>query len=170
VTESAALVARAAELRRGFDASFAAAATTGVASGEALLAIGVGERPHAVRLADIAELVVDRPVTPLAGPVPELLGIIGLRGALLPAFDLLALLGVSDRAPRRWLVVTAAAPRIALAFTRMDGHARVAAGAIARDPTSGREVVELAGAMRPVVEIAALVQRLAGPGARAEAP
>jgi chemotaxis signal transduction protein len=160
VTETA-LSARAVELRRGFDASFAAAASTGTAAGEAVLAIAVGDRPYAIRLADIAELVVDRPITPLAGPVPELLGIIGLRGTLLPAFDLPALLGEVDRAPRRWLVVTGAAPRLALAFSRMDGHVRVPADAISRDPTTGREVVTIDGAMRPVIEVSLLAARLA---------
>jgi chemotaxis signal transduction protein len=166
VTETA-LSARAAELRRGFDASFAAAASTGVAAGEALLAIAVGDRPHAIRLADIAELVTGRPITPLTGPVPELLGIIGLRGTLLPAFDLPALLGEVDPAPRRWLVVTAAAPRLALAFSRMDGHVQVPAGAIARDSSTGSEVVTIDGAMRPIIEVAALAARL---GQRREAP
>jgi chemotaxis signal transduction protein len=162
-----ALSARAAEMRQGFDASFAAAARTGETASEALLAIAVGDRPRAIRLADIAELVTGRPITPLAGPVPELLGIIGLRGTLVPTFDLAALLGEADRAPRRWLVVTAAAPRFALAFSRMDGHVQVPAAAIARDPATGREVVTVDGVLRPLIEVAALAARLAQ---RREAP
>jgi chemotaxis signal transduction protein len=170
VSERDALAGRADALRRSFDASFAAPAGTAERAAEQLLAITIGDAGQAFWLADIAAIVVDRAITRLTGPVPELLGIIGLRGSLIPVFDLPALLGAVDRGPRRWLVVTAGVPRVGLAFARFDGHLRVPHTAIAVDPTSGGQIVDAGGVARPIVRVAALVALLAGRGGVEPAP
>jgi purine-binding chemotaxis protein CheW len=148
---------KAEELRREFDGSFALARTASPEH-EDILAIQFGGDPHALRLADIAGLFVDRPITPLPSRRPEVLGLAGFRGAILPVFDLAAVLGyTASRAPR-WLVVAAAAP-IAFAFEALIGHHRVDRRAV-----SG-EVVDVDGRTWPLVALASVVTTVGGASA-----
>jgi purine-binding chemotaxis protein CheW len=111
---------RAASLRAAFDRGFAEpAAVAGRAEG--FLAIRAGEHSRAVRLAEVAAIHADRRIVPLPSPSPSLLGLAGFRGAILPVYDLCALLGTSSPAPPRWLIVAAAAA-VAFAFDAFDGH------------------------------------------------
>jgi chemotaxis signal transduction protein len=137
---------RLAQLRNDFDRSFAAPARRSDAEHAELLAVRAGGRPYALRLSQTAGLYPDRPVTPLPGPVPALLGVAGFGGVILPVYDLAALLGhpVPDRA--RWLVLAAGTPPLALAFHELDGHVRVPADTImteaGADPTDDRPADE----------------------------
>jgi chemotaxis signal transduction protein len=113
------------------------------------------------------------------GPLPELLGIVGLRGAIVPVYDLRLLLGHTPAGPPRWLVL-AAGGQVALAFDHLEGHIVVAADAIVAEPGAvigappARELVSLPRGDRCVLhrvpslvdEIAARVRR-ARPGTRA---
>ena len=84
---------RVTELRDAFDRSFAQAPSTEAAAVENLLAIRVGAHPYALRMAEVSGLFADKKVTRLPSPVSELSGIAGLRGAVLPVYDLAMLLG-----------------------------------------------------------------------------
>ena len=64
-------------------------------------------------------------------PVPELVGMVGIRGTVFPVYDLGMLLGCPRAAAPRWLVVAAAGP-IALAFGAFDGYLSVRAEGIER--------------------------------------
>ena len=65
-----------------------------------------GGAPFAFRLAEIAGVAVDRKLTSLPSPVPELLGLAGLRGRLVPVYSLTALLGgTPEGTAGRWLVL-----------------------------------------------------------------
>lgn len=177
--EAADLPRRLAELRQAFDRSFVEPPRPALAEFEDLLAVRIGTDPYAVRLAATAGLVADRPVTRLPGAPPELLGVAGLRGAVVPVYDLGTLLGrpraatASDAAPR-WLVLVAGSPPVAVAFDRLDGHLRVPRNAIAErtaEPSaagasqhnasgaSARQhsaIVRTAGAVRAVIDLAAV--------------
>lgn len=153
---------RAAALRRSFDRSFADAPRLERPQVEDLLGIGIRGDPYAVRVADIVALVADKPVTTLPGPLPELAGIAGFRGATVPIYDLGALLGYSERGALRWLVILAAQP-LGLAFDRFDGHLRVARDAIVAEQTSAtprrhvREVIRTGDVGRPIVDVVSLL-------------
>jgi chemotaxis signal transduction protein len=120
---------RLAELRDSFDGSFAAPPPRPPHLAD-LLAIRVAEVAYAVRLSAITALWVDRPTTPLPGPVPELLGLAGFRGTIVPVYDLAALLGHPAGIGGRWLMLAADSPPLALAFAAVDGHLRVPATAL----------------------------------------
>lgn len=159
------LAERLADIRHAFDRSFAEPPRPVAARLEDLLAVRVAERPYAIRVTAIAGLFVDRTVTPVPGPLPELLGVAGFRGAIVPVYDLGALLGCPPSAAPRWLVLAADTPAVALAFDRVDGHLRVPAEALAdagderpgRPPRSyPREVVRTSDGVRPVVGVAEL--------------
>jgi purine-binding chemotaxis protein CheW len=122
---------RAAELRRDFDRSFQLPVLLADGTHEAFLAIRVLGDPYAMRVTEVSGLFVDRPVTPLPGPLPELLGIAGFRGALTPVYCLARLLGYATPEPaRRWLVTIACARTLALAFQGLDEHVRLPSGAV----------------------------------------
>jgi len=133
--------ARVGAMRTAFDRSFALApgAQIGAAAVENVLTVRLGPHPYALRLADVSGLFVDRNVTWLPSPVAELLGIAGLRGTILPVYDLGMLLGHRRAAAPRWLLVAAATP-VGLAFDGFDGYLSVRREAIV--PASRGETLE----------------------------
>jgi len=160
------------ELRESFDQSFAEPARSHDAEYAELLAVRAGGRAYALRLSQASGLHPDRPVTPLPGPQPALLGVAGFGGAIVPVYDLAALLGHPVPERPRWLVPAAGAPPLALAFHELDGHVRVPAAAIV-DEDGGRRsahdvlrgMVPLPGGTRPIVDlpaVRALVRQLTG--------
>jgi len=157
---------RAADLRHAFDRAFAEPPRSAAAPMEGLLAIGAGGDAYALRLAEITGLFVDKKLAPLPSLVPELLGIAGFRGALVPVFDLRALLGHPAGPPPRWLVLAFPRAPVGLAFDRFDGHLHVPGDAIAKMDRreSGRahvhEVVRAAGAMRPIVDLPSVLDAI----------
>lgn len=154
--------AAAAELRRAFDAGFAQAPPREEVAHEDLLAIRLGSSPYAVRLSEVAEILVDRRVTPLPSALPELLGVVSARGAILPVYHLRAVLGLPG-APEagRWLLVTARAP-VALAFDQCEGRFRTPREAVVRD-TGGAGTHEIVSAdllLRPVLHLPAVLETI----------
>jgi chemotaxis signal transduction protein len=125
---------RAADLRAAFDRGFAEAPAAGAAPYVDLLRVRIGGEPYALVLAEIASFHADLRVVPLPSPAPELLGVAAVRTAVVPVYDLRAVLaatgGTGPGAAPRWLVVLRGAPPLALAFDGFDGHARSDAGAL----------------------------------------
>jgi chemotaxis signal transduction protein len=162
---------RLAELREDFDRSFTEPARQYDVEYAELLAVRAGGRPYALRLSQASAVHCDRPVTPLPGPQASLLGVAGFTGAIVPVYDLAALLGHAVPERPRWLVLAAGAPPLALAFHDLDGHVRVPASTIVggADGNDGREVlrgmVPLPGGTRPIVDLPsarAVVHQLTG--------
>ena len=160
-----------ADLRADFDRSFADPVRRHDEEHVELLAIRAGGRPYALRLSQTSGLFPDRPVTPLPGPLAALLGVAGFSGAIVPVYDLAALLGHPAPDRPRWLVLAAGAPALALAFHELDGHVRVPAGVIVAEGPRGagslRGMVPLPGGTRPIVDLPAAraaVHRLTGHG------
>jgi purine-binding chemotaxis protein CheW len=160
---------RIAGLRAEFDKSFTTPLRRHDVEHVELLAIGAGGHPYAVRLSQTSGVHPDRPVTPVPGPVPALLGVAGFSGTIVPVYDLSALLGhpLPDRP--RWLILLAGAPPLGLAFHQLDGHLQVPAGTIVAESHPGadcvRGMVPLPGGTRPIVDLPAaraVVHRLAG--------
>jgi chemotaxis signal transduction protein len=155
------VVARIDRLRGDFDRSFAEPARSHDVEHVELLAIRAGGRPYAIRLSQTSGLHPDRPVTPLPGPLPALLGLAGFAGTAVPIYDLAALLGHPVTERPRWLVVAAGTPPLGLAFHDLDGHIRVDATAIVGEsggesaPGSIRGLVTLPGGARPIVDVPA---------------
>ncbi len=159
------LTEKAAELRRAFDLSFAEAPAERLQALDDLLAIRVGAAPYALRLSEVAGLAVDRRITPLPSAVPELLGLAGLRGAIVPVYDLAALLGSAAAAAPRWLAFAAGAG-VALSFDAFERHLRLGREAVVpageADARRGhvREVLRAEGGARPIVHLASIVESI----------
>jgi purine-binding chemotaxis protein CheW len=157
------LEARLAELRRGFDQSFAEPPPPTAGETADLLAVRVAGVGYAVRLSDTGGLFADRVVVALPTAVPDLLGVASFRGLVVAVYDLATLLGHPTATTPRWLVLDTGTPPLALAFDSVDGHLRVPVTAIAAssavpgsdeaDRGHSRTVVRTADGLRRVVDI-----------------
>lgn len=156
-----------AQLREAFDRSFASLPSRAAAPGERFLAIRIGGHPHAVRVAEIAGLFADKKITPLPGAVAELMGLVTIRGTLLPVYDLGLLLHCARSTIPRWLLTVAAAP-VALAFDEFDGYLASHSEPAARgEPpaTPGdrhRRDFLHAGIAQPVVHLVSVLETIKG--------
>ena len=152
------------QLRQDFDQSFAQPPPEAAAATEDYLAIRLGTDPHALRLAEIASLGLLVAPTRVPGPCPELMGLTGFRGSLVPVYDLRALLGYAAPALPRWRVVLAARP-VALAFDGFEGHLRLpcraATAGSAQAHRHVREVLDAGEAgMRPLVSLESVLEAI----------
>jgi chemotaxis signal transduction protein len=165
------VTARLAGLREEFDRSFAEPARQHDVEYVELLAVRAGGRAYALRLSQASGVHSGRPITSLPGPQAALLGVAGFSGAIVPVYDLAALLGHPVPESPRWLVLAAGSPPLALAFHRLDGHVRVLATTIVdeTDAHASRDVLRgmvcLPGGTRPIVDLPsarAVVHQLTG--------
>ncbi|MDP9818021.1 chemotaxis protein CheW [Spirilliplanes yamanashiensis] len=151
-----------ADLRRRFDADFAVPPRSAAAPAEELLALRAGGERYALRLRQAQGLYAERPITSLPGPVGALLGVAAFSGAIVPVYDLGALLGRPADPSPRWLVLAAGTPALAVAFAELDGHVRARPGDLVAEPdTRGgrralRGMVALPGGTRPIVDLPAV--------------
>jgi chemotaxis signal transduction protein len=151
-------MSRALEMRAAFDHSFAEAPRTEAVTEQDFLAIRIGPDPYAIRLADITGLFADRRITRLPSADPAFLGIAGVRGAVVPVYELGAFLGYPAGEAWRWLLLIGGAS-LALAVDTFEGHLRVPQAALAAQVGVARsrdfvhEVLHVAGPARPIVHV-----------------
>lgn len=119
--------AKVAELRNVFDQTRAAPFSSGVAEQtEDLLAIRVSRDAHAIKVSEISGLTTGKKIVAFPSPIPELLGVAGIRGALVPVYSLAMLLGYNaDTERTRWLALCGIEDPVALAFDDFEGYVRV---------------------------------------------
>jgi chemotaxis signal transduction protein len=158
-------MSRALEMRTEFDRSFAEAPRTEQLTMQDFLGIRVGADPYAIRLADITGLFADRRITRLPSADPAFLGIAGLRGAVVPVYELGAFLGHPPGEVWRWLLLIGGTS-LALAFEAFEGHLRVPRAALAaqigqvRSDVFVQEVLQAGSAVRPVVQVTAIFKAI----------
>jgi chemotaxis signal transduction protein len=154
----------AAALRQAFDQTFAASAGAARAATVDLLAIRIAGEAYALRLSGIAGLHADRRIVPLPGAAPELLGIAGLRGSLVAVYDLGALLEYPRSEKPRWTALAANERTLGLAFEELEGFLRLAPQDLTTSGSApGKHVQEVAhagGILRPVVDVASVVETI----------
>jgi len=155
---------KVAELRRVFDEARAVPFSAGTeGQAEDLLAIRISGDAYAIKVSEIAGLATGRKVVPVPSPIPELLGLAGIRGTLVPVYSLNALLGYGSQAERpRWLALCGTEECFALAFHEFEGYLSIAPGdlyPVEQKDAACIHVKEIArglGAVRAVVSIALL--------------
>lgn len=160
-------------LRREFDLSFAQAPRMATEQRANLLAIRIGGDPYAIRVCDIGGIHVGYHIMPLPTPVPELLGVAGFRGQIVPVYDLAALLGYARAAAPRWLVLLWQREReaVALAFESFEMHFSVPQAHIVQAPhdiplPTGQPRPHVFGAVsdkdtvRPVIQLQSLLSSI----------
>lgn len=160
-----------AALREAFDRAFAAAPALRGAAPVGLLAVRVGDDPYAFRLSELVGLHHDPAITPYpADAWPALLGLAAFRGEVAPVYDLAQMFGAPPRPAPRWVALARAGSLVALAFDRFEAHVEVddaAPPGATRDGAMVRGAVRVAGASRPVVDVASVIDAI---GRRARRP
>jgi purine-binding chemotaxis protein CheW len=157
------VVGRAADLRRDFDRSFAEPPPLELASSIDLLAICIGVQRFALRLSEIANLSVAKKITQVPGARGALLGLVGLRGSIMPVYDLHKLLGRPGSKTPRWLVIAAASP-VAFAFEAFEGQFRASPDAITRERADTeangamQEFVRVGDVLRPIIRLLSVIE------------
>lgn len=152
---------RAAELRRAFDELFARAPAGATGKADELLAVQLGVDRYLLPLSDLAGLVADRRVVALPSATPAFLGVVGVRGAIVPAWDLGTLLGypAGERSPK-WLAITKT-PRIGLAFASFGGQLkRPSSASNAAERSDGahvREAVRVDGRVYRIIDVRSIL-------------
>jgi len=129
---------KAAQLRQAFDRTFALPPSGASPEVEDLLTIRVAGDPYAIRLLDIAEIVTERRVVSVPAVTPDLLGLAGIRGGIVPVFGLSSILGYGpDSGAPRWMIICKSEEPIALAFSDFEGYLRLPASALHADENFG---------------------------------
>jgi len=165
-TETASASKSAADLRREFDNIFAAPLAGPGEGRESLIALRVAGQALAVRTLHIAGVAKRRRIVPLPTHVPGLLGIMGFRGALLPAYDLAALLGLPAAGGEgSWLMLAGAETPVGLVFNEFEGQVEIEPACLyRRDSSDARKHLRLMariGALhRGVIDVPGLVAEI----------
>jgi chemotaxis signal transduction protein len=152
-------------LRAAFDRSFAESQAKDAVSQVDLLAIRSGEHEYALRLSEVLAVHTDRKLVAVPGPMPELLGLVGLRGLVVPVYDLRQLLGYPAGPLPRWLALARATSPFAVAFEGFEAHLRVQASDVVA-PEAGaaaphrfaRGSVRTAAGPRPLIHLPSLIE------------
>ena len=156
---------RAARLRSAFDHSFALPATASTSDVVDLLSIRIAGDPYAIRVRDIIEIATQRKIVPVPAAARDLLGLAGIRGAIVPVFGLASILGYAIEAVR-WLVLCGTHDPIALGFSELEGHTRIATSTLHVDDSAHpirpyvKELVRADDVVRAVISIPLLVATL----------
>jgi chemotaxis signal transduction protein len=159
---------RGAELAAAFDRTFAEPVRTATDDRESLLGLRAGGEAYAVRLAEIGGLLRGLKIVAVPGPLPELLGVAGLRGGIVPIYSLRALLGYPPIAESpTWIVLAAGEVAVGLAFEQLEGHLRIARADIStRQGEAARAHVgqsaRVEGALRGLISVPSLVSAIKG--------
>jgi chemotaxis signal transduction protein len=176
MTEPASGTSTAAAMRRAFDRAFAAPPPPAAEELESLLAIRVLGDPYAIRIREISGVAINRKIVALPGPVPELLGVAGFRGGLLPVYSLAALLGYHQEADAiRWLALCGSEEPVGLAFGVLEAYLRIPLGQVSAADRREvkrehvKDVARTADGARPVVSIPSLLDAVQRRSATADA-
>jgi purine-binding chemotaxis protein CheW len=163
-----ALILKARELARDFDRSFSAAPAA-VASSTTLdfLVVRIGTETYALRLTQVRGLIADPRVTRVPSPDARLLGVVAVRGAIVPVFSLPLLLGHASGPRPSWMVLAGKSDMLGLAFDSYDSLLRAGPDqvAAAAGEEHGRawlhQIVRVGERSLPVVDVPALVDDIA---------
>ena len=126
MNDLAPIVKTVAEMRNAFDQTYALPLSASeTAQSENLLVFRLAGDPYAIRTREIKGLASDRKIIALPTSIPELLGLAGIRGELVPVYSLAALLGyMRDANQPRWLALCGEEKPIGISFNHLDGYIR----------------------------------------------
>jgi purine-binding chemotaxis protein CheW len=155
---------KVAELRRAFDEAFAAPRAAPDPEHLDVLAVRVGGAPFALPIGALTGIAPRAKLLSLPGGVPGLLGLSGLKGAVVPVYGLAALLGLPADDRWRWLALRQGP--LALAFDELERFLRVprdavhplAPGAGSREHV--KEALRLEGTLLPLVDLDSVVSHI----------
>lgn len=147
--QSSHFINRLAELRRAFDGTFAEAPSPDSGDLAGFLGVHVGGDAYACALDAIVGLFADKKVVPMPSVVPELLGIAGIRGAIVPVYSLRGLLGYPvERECPRWLALARSDDPVGLAFEQFAGYLQIRPSDFVPAPRTEGTAAHIRGTLR----------------------
>lgn len=162
-TRQGLLTDQVAAVRATFDESFSRPIAQGAGDRIGFVAFRIGESRFALRSSEIAG-VVERPrLVSVPTGASELPYLAGVRGTVVAACQLAAMLGLeAPRGAPTFLALSAREPSVAFAFNEFEGYVEVEPGQL--HPTDAgafvREGFPSEGALRYVVDVATLLDRI----------
>jgi chemotaxis signal transduction protein len=165
VSDSSTIANTAAELRNEFDRAYAISLSADQSEqAENLLAIRLGGDLYALRVSEIIGLAKDRKIIPLPGPIPELLGVAGIRGGLVSVYSLAALLGYGlNGSSGQWLALCGTEEPVGLAFSDFEGYIKVPFAQVYAQNNVREHVKDVARAadsIRAIVNISSILDTI----------
>jgi chemotaxis signal transduction protein len=166
--------ATAAALRQKFDERFQKPRILDREPEEEILRIRAHDFLLAVRTTQASGVLHCPRIVPLPSPAPALLGICGIRGALVAAFSLAALLGGPASFSRGWILLCDRDRTMGLVFDELQGCLRIPTREIRKpagdtQPTGiAGEVVRIFGENRAVIQIPAVLENVRSWSARTD--
>jgi chemotaxis signal transduction protein len=155
------------QLRREFDQGFASVPSETAKGLEDVLLVRVCGDGYALRTSELRGVLAVSKLTPLPASDPALLGLVSVRGLLVPVFGLPRLLGYEPTPePVRWLSLAGTEEPVALAFHALTGFRKLpasafsTAGASAERGGDQRVTVNFDGEVRVVIGVPALVRSI----------
>lgn len=154
----------AEELRADFDGAFARPYPSEAPPQLDILLIRSFNQRYALQLSEVAELLTGRRPVPVPSPRPDLLGLVGLRGVVLPVYDLSVQLGHPPASEPRFIAQVRARAPFAVAFEHFERHLRVPATARvpSRDPSAAESFVRASVRLEqyplPVIDLPAIFE------------
>lgn len=158
---------RVAELRRAFDEAFASPPRAKTEEVEDLLTFRIEGNPYGLSIREIAGVAAAGERVPLPSGRPGLLGITGLRGALVPVYSLPVLMGYGpSRTSPRWLALCGARDPLALALGDLDGYARIPGTALHvpdREPRKHvHRLARIGETVSAIISVSSIVSEIIG--------
>ncbi len=162
---SAAAAARLTALRQDFDQVFAAPYAVQAEEHESLITLRMGGDRYALSVREITSVAVAGKLVALPSRSPGLLGLTGIRGAVVPVYSLSVLLGYPKAAETvRWLALCGAKEPLAFALGDFEGYVRVPNSAFhAPDREARKHVHRFAQAgevIRAIVNVSSLISEI----------
>jgi purine-binding chemotaxis protein CheW len=159
---------RVSDLRESFDKTFALPPPSADRETVGLLAIRAGSGSYAIRVEQLSDVHGKCKVVPLPGAHPDMLGLAGIRGRLVPVYSLAALLGFGKTTSWTWLAICGSDRPLGLTFDDLEGYVQASpadlypAAEFERSRGHVREVLRKDGATRSVVSASSIVTMLRG--------
>ncbi len=155
-------------LRAAFDEGFTRPTANAPAATLDLLAVEIAGQAYALRVAELQQIAACHAPVAIPSDAPALLGLVGVRGAVLPVFSLAVLLGhaAATASPAWMVIVDAGGEAIALAFDQLVGHRRIPVDALRADPHERRvhdhvrAAVRIDGVARGVIDLPSVTATL----------
>lgn len=156
---------RLAELRRVFDLTFQQPYPLKTNDVEPMIAFRTAGVALAVKVQHITGVIKREVILPVPSIVPELLGVAVARGALVPVFNLAALLELPPSGEPQWFLLVNRETPIALAIDELEGRVEVERAHCYVDETSSHrkhvhQLAKVGPMVRAVIDVPGLMQAI----------
>ncbi len=159
-----------AQMRQSFDQSFAEKPQPETTPGEPYILIGVSKARLAIKTSEVLSIESHKPVLSLPGHSNFFIGLTGIKGKLIPLYNLKSILGhESERKDElcHWLAVVGGTSPLALAFQNFEGSVRIPESDVfmpSEKQRNTREAFRLASQVISVLDIQSLISEISPRG------